>query len=102
MVIIVAFSGVTGLMVKDLKGPVFYLRIIAILVGAIFGLPGIALVAVGMLIHLASMNSMDAPFLYTLGKKSGMQDTLVRAPYWKMIWRQRFFTANERRQRWKE
>lgn len=102
MVIIVAFSGVTGLMVKDLKGPVFYLRLAGILAGAVFGLPGIALVAVGMLIHLASMNSMDVPFLYTLGKKSGTQDTLMRVPYWKMIWRQRYFTANERRQQWKE
>ena len=102
MVIIVAFSGVTGLMVKDLKGAVFYLRLAGILGGAIFGLPGVALVAVGMLLHLASMDSMGVPFLYALGKKNGKQDTLFRLPYWKMLWRQHSFSANKRRQRWEE
>ena len=78
------------------------IALITILSGAVFGLPGIALSAVGMLLHLASINSMGVPFLYTLGRKSGAQDTLIRKPYWKMIWRQRFFTANERRQRWND
>ncbi len=99
MVIIVAFSGVTGLMVKDLKGPVFYLRLLGILASAVFGLAGFALTAVTILLMLASIQSMDVPFLYTLGRQSGMQDTLIRAPYWKMIWRQVFFTENKRRQR---
>ncbi len=99
MVIIVAFSGVTGLMVKDLKGAVFYLRLGVILAGAIFGLPGIAFSAVFVLLHLAGIHSFGVPFLYTLGRESGSQDTLVRTPYWKMIWRQVRFTENERRQR---
>lgn len=99
MVIIVAFSGVTGLMVKDLKGPVFYLRLGAILAGAVFGLPGLALMAVATLLHLASLNSLGVPFLYTLGHKSGCQDTFFRTPYWRMVWRQERFTANQRRQK---
>lgn len=102
MVIIVAFSGVTGLMVKDLKGPVFYLRFIGIFAAAIFGLIGVAATAVGMLIHLASIESMGLPFLYTLGKKSGTQDTLVRVPYWKMLFRPDKLSENRRRQRWEE
>lgn len=99
MVIIVAFSGVTGLMIKDLKGAVFYLRLGVILAGAVFGLPGVALAAVALLLGLSSMHSMGIPFLYTLGRKSGEQDTLFRAPYWRMIYRQRRFTADERRQK---
>ena len=102
IVIIVAFSGVTGLMVKDVKGPVFYLRIVSILSGAIFGLVGLTAVSVVMLLHLASIESLGVPYLYTLGKKSGKQDTLFRAPYWRMLWRQRAFTHNERRQQWKK
>ena len=102
MVIIVAFSGVTGLMVKDIKGPVFYLRIASILSGAIFGLPGIAAASVVMLLHLASIDSLGVPYLYTLGKRSGKQDTMFRVPYWRMLWRQRAFTQNERRQQWKK
>lgn len=99
MVIIVAFSGVTGLMVKDLKGPVFYLRLFAIIAGAVFGLPGLAVTAVGVLLHLASLSSMGVPFLYTMGHKCGCQDTFFRTPYWRMIYRQARFTANERRQK---
>lgn len=99
MVIIVAFSGVTGLMIKDLKGAVFYLRLAAILAGAVFGLPGIAVLGVMVLIGLGAMQSLGVPFLYTLGRKSGAQDTLFRMPYWRMIWRQNRFTENKRRQR---
>ncbi|MBQ8894007.1 MAG: spore germination protein [Clostridia bacterium] len=99
MVIIVAFSGVTGLMVKDIKGAVFYLRLGSILAGAIFGLPGVALIGVGALMHLASLHSMEIPFLYTLGKKSGSQDTFFRTPYWRMLYRQNRFTSNIRRQK---
>jgi len=99
MVIIVAFSGVTGLMVKDLKGPVFYLRLFVIISGGIFGLPGVFLAAVAFLITLASVYSMDVPYLYTLGRRNGMQDTLVRVPYWRMIQRQSLFSKNARRQK---
>ena len=99
IVIIVAFSGVTGLMVKDLKGAVFYLRLIAVIAGAVFGLPGVALVAIGLMLHLASLQSMGVPFLYTLGHKTGCQDTFFRAPYWRMNDRQKRFTANIRRQK---
>ncbi len=99
MVIIVAFSGVTGLMVKDLKGPAFYLRLTSIIAGAVFGLPGLALTAVALLLILCSMHSMGVPFLYTLGHKSGRQDTFFRVPYWKMLWRRERFTADERRQK---
>lgn len=99
MVIIVAFSGVTGLMIKDLKGAVFYLRLGVIIAGAVFGLPGVALAAVALLLGLASMHSMGVPFLYTLGHKNGSQDTVFRTPYWRMIYRQTKFTANKRRQK---
>ncbi|MBQ7095310.1 MAG: spore germination protein [Clostridia bacterium] len=99
MVIIVAFSGVTGLMVKDLKGAVFFLRLGALLAAAIFGLAGLFLMAVCLLLHLASLSSLGVPFLYTLDPKNGNQDTLIRMPYWRMIARQRRFSANNRRQK---
>lgn len=99
MVIIVAFSGVTGLMIKDLKGAVFYLRLASILAGAVFGLPGVAAVAIGLLLHLASLHSVQVPFLYTMGRKIGRQDTVFRTPYWNMLFRQGLFSANKRRQK---
>lgn len=99
MVIIVAFSGVTGLMINDLKGAVFYLRLIAVLASAVFGLPGFFMAAVFLLLHLASLSSLGVPFLYTFDLKNGDQDTLIRMPYWRMIARQHRFSENKRRQK---
>ncbi len=98
MVIIVAFSGVTGLMVQELKGAVFYLRLGGIFSGAILGLPGVTSVAIILLVSLASMHSMGISYLYTFGERNGKQDTLLRTPYWKMNERQWKFTQNRRRQ----
>ncbi len=99
MVIIVAFSGATGLMVRDLKGPVFYFRLAGILLAFFWGLPGVAIVGIYLLMHLASLNSLGVPYLYTMDRKIGDQDTLIRMPYWKMIWRQKQLSRNERRQK---
>ena len=99
MVIIVAFSGVTGLMIKDLKGPVFYLRLFFILFAAVFGLPGLTASVVFLLLHLASLYSFGVPYLYTMSRKNGNQDTVFRVFYRKMRNRQAMFSNNERRQR---
>ncbi len=99
MVIIVAFSGATGLMVRDLKGPVFYFRLAGILLAFFWGLPGVAVVGVYLLMNLASLESLGVPYLYTMDKKQGNQDTLLRMPYWKMIRRQPRFAQDERRQK---
>lgn len=99
MVIIIAFSGVTGLMVKDLKGAVFFCRLIVLFFAAIFGLPGLFIAGACILLHLASLKSLSVPFLYALDHRRGDQDTLLRMPYWRMIYRQRRFSANQRRQK---
>ena len=99
MVIIVAFSGVTGLMIKDLKGPVFYLRLFFILFAAVFGLPGLTASVVFLLLHLASLYSFGVPYLYTMSRKNGNQDTVLRVFYRKMKNRQAMFSNNKRRQR---
>ena len=98
MVIIVAFSGATGLMVRDLKGPVFFLRLAGLLFSFFWGLAGVSAVVVWMLLYMASLKSLGVPFLYALDLSNGKEDTVFRAPFWKMRWRRKAFSADERRQ----
>ncbi len=99
MVIIVAFSGATGLMVKDLKGPVFYYRLAGIIAAFFWGLAGIAAVGGYLLLHLASLRTLGIPYLYAMDRENGRQDTLFRRSFRKMINRQRVLSMDERRQK---
>lgn len=100
MVIIVAFSGVTGLMVYDLKGVVFYLRGILIIFSAIAGIPALSLGLTLFLLLLFNMSSLGIPFMYVSSVlySEGNNDTFFRAPVYKMNYRQRRFTDNIKRQ----
>lgn len=100
MVIVVAFSGVTGLMVYDLKGVVFYTRAALIVLGAIAGLPAVLLGTVVFLLLLFNMSSLGIPFMYvsSVFYKEGKADTFFRAPIYKMNYRQHKFTDNIKRQ----
>ncbi len=100
MVIVVAFSGVMGLMVYDLKGAVFYVRAALIVLGALAGLPGVLIGFALFMLLLFSMSSMGVPIMYTYSTLSryGKSDTFFRAPIEKMNFRQPEFTDNIKRQ----
>lgn len=100
MVIVVAFSGVTGLMVTELKSVVFYVRAGLIALGAMCGIPGVMLGFAAFLMLLYGMNSLGVPMMYasTPVSQNGRQDTFFRMPIYKMNFRQRRFTDNIRRQ----
>ena len=100
MVIVVAFSGVTGLMVTELKSVVFYVRAGLIALGAMCGIPGVMLGFSAFLMLLYGMKSLGVPMMYasTPVSQNGRQDTFFRMPIYKMNFRQRRFTDNIRRQ----
>lgn len=100
MVIVVAFSGVMGLMVYDLKGTVFYVRAALIVLGACAGLPGVLMGFTLFMALLYSMTSLGVPIMYVSSPLSvdGKNDTFLRAPIYKMNYRQSKFSENLRRQ----
>ena len=102
VVIIIAFTGITGLIVPALKGPVILIRIIWLILSAIFGIFGCFIGIITLLIHLASLDSFGIPYTSTLsrGFAQKSQDTLIRSPWTRMIFRpEQIAPKNRRRQR---
>lgn len=99
-VIVVAFSGVMGLMVPNLKGAVFYIRLAMLVLATVVGLPGIFIGFMLLLILLCNMSSLGVPimYLYSVFAKKGRSDTFFRAPIYKMNYRQKPFSDNIKRQ----
>lgn len=98
MVIIIAFTGITGLMIPKLKGAVILIRTIFILLASILGLYGYLFGVAGLLVHLIELRTFGIPYLYRLlqlDPSEELKDTAVRAPWWLKKKRPRLFKVNE-------
>lgn len=95
MLIVVAFSGISGLLVPRLQGAVFYLRVLFCLAAATLGLYGFFLVSLFFLLRLLGMDSFGVD--YTSGLRfantQSLKDTVFRSPWTYMIKRP-FFNKN--------
>lgn len=98
MLIIIAISGISGLMIPRLRGAVFYLRLFLIFAGSFLGLFGYIMGISLILIHLLSLNSFDTDYTISLRKADfqSLKDTVIRAPWYKMHLRP-IFNRNKRR-----
>lgn len=96
ILIVIALSGISGLMVPRLKGAVFYLRIILVLLSAFFGLYGyIAGISV-VLMHILSLHSFGTDYTVSLRKINfqSLKDTIFRAE-WRSMHRRPLFNQNK-------
>lgn len=95
MLIIVALAGISGLMVPRLKGAVFYLRIIYVVLSAVLGLYGYILGVTLTLIHILDLSSFGTSSTVSLDRASfqSLKDSIWRAPWEKMRTRP-FFNRN--------
>lgn len=86
ILIIVALSGIAGLMLPRLKTAVFYLRIIFVLLSAALGLYGYFAGIIFTLLHILSLSSFGTD--YTISLRSAdlqsIKDTFLRAPWYCM------------------
>ncbi len=100
MLIVVALSGISGLMIPRLQAAVFYLRLCFLFAAAFFGLYGIMSVAFIALGHILSLTSITTD--YTVSLKSpdfqGIKDTILRAP-WFLMQKRPLFNRNIIRQK---
>ncbi|MBQ6684991.1 MAG: spore germination protein, partial [Firmicutes bacterium] len=86
VVIIIAFTGITGLMIPQLKSPVVLFRLAFLLLSSLWGLPGYLMGIFFLLTYLSSMQSFGIPYTSSLTteKQSLLQDTLLRSPWFFM------------------
>lgn len=89
MLIAVALSGIAGLMVPKLRAAVFYIKLICVVFSAFLGLYGFFAVISVTLIRILSLKSFGVDYTVSLTtpKLQNLKDTLIRAPWYSMIFR---------------
>jgi spore germination protein KA len=95
MVIVVAATGITGLLNLKLKGATLIIRLILLLLSAFMGLYGYIFGVIGHLIYLFGMSSFGVPYMLEYGSINpvDLKDTFIRAPWWYMILRPKQIAA---------
>lgn len=86
MVLVVALSGLCSFVVPTMYEKTVVLRFIYIIVGGIFGLYGLLLMAGAVVIKMCSLNTYGIPYMAPISPFSpkAMRDMLVRAGWKKM------------------
>ncbi|CDZ23321.1 spore germination protein, GerA family [[Clostridium] cellulosi] len=99
IIIVVAITGLTGIMVPRIKGLDIIVRFGLLVVVSIAGLYGFLFAMLGLLIHLYNLNSFGVPILdgMRLGPQNN-KDTFMRAPWWHMKNRPQGLTSNIKRE----
>ncbi len=92
MLIVIAVSGIAGLMIPRLRGAVFYLRIIFVFLAAFFGLYGYFAGAAITVMHIISLNSFGVDYTVSLKRADfqSLKDTFWRTGWVNMIQRPLF------------
>lgn len=92
VIIIVALTGVTGLINPRLNASILVFRALLLLLASVLGIYGITFGLIGILLHLFKIHSFGVPFVSDLSTTDFQtnKDILIRAPWWKMILRPDF------------
>lgn len=101
VVIIIAFTGITGLMIPQLKSPVILFRLLFLVLASIWGIPGYLCGIFFLLLYLSSLQSFSIPYTSALSsdRQALLQDTLFRSPWFFMRRRPDYIApVNRRRQ----
>ncbi len=101
LLIVVALSGISGLIVPRLKAAVVYSKIFLVILTAFLGAFGLFTGVTLLHMHLYSLDSFSVDYLETVSifTKNSLKDTVIRVPWWKMIKRPSSLTKNVIRQR---
>lgn len=90
MVIVVAFTGITGLCVPRLSGASFIIRTLSLLCTAVLGFYGFFMFMTVVLIHLLSIRSFGREYISMSLRFQHIKDVYFRAPHEKMKTRPTF------------
>lgn len=96
MIIVVALTGITGLLVPKMNAPVIYMRLFLLAMATCFGLFGFVLGLSVVFIHILNLHSFGIPQLTFSGalQFQDIKDTFIRAPWWDMLTRTKSMTNN--------
>jgi len=100
MIIMVALTATTSLLVPKLNAPIIYVRFFLLFLASMFGFYGLALGASAVLIHVLNLRSFGVQVLTLTGdlSKHEVRDTWIRDPWWLMKLRPRIAADRARMQ----
>ena len=100
MIIVVAITGITNLLVPRLNAPVIYIRLFVLVLSSMFGFFGLTMGLSLVLIHLISLTSFGVPSISLDGhlSLSRVKDIAIRAPWWDMVTRPEELAQDAKRQ----
>lgn len=98
VVIVVALTAISGLVLQKLSGALMVSRIIFLFFSSTIGLYGYIFGVLGLLIHLFSLRSFGVPYMLTLMNfnPQDIKDTVIRAPLTFMKYRPKFMAPDNR------
>ncbi len=99
IIIIVSIAGITGIMLPRIKGATILIRYILLVLCSMIGLYGYIFGMMSLLLYLLNMRSFGIPIMGGIDDfnlQSG-KDIFVRAPWWFMIKRPKFMSADKTR-----
>lgn len=87
VVIVVAFTAVSGFLVPTQQEASSMLRVIMMLLGASLGWYGVSMGFLTMLLHLGTLKSFGVVYFDGFTRTGNLQDSVVRMPLWSMLLR---------------
>ncbi len=104
MIIVVGFTGITGLLVPKMNGPVVYLRYILLTSAALLGFFGLLFTGVIILVYVLNLSSFGvSQYSISVGlNPQDMKDKAIRVPWHLMFKRPSSLTDNKVRMREKK
>mgnify|MGYP001004885483 FL=1 len=98
VIVIVALTGLTGLMIPKIKGPSIILRYFLVLLSGFLGLYGFMMGSIIIMIHLCGIRSFGIPYMvsFTSLGPEGLKDTIFRLPLWFMKKRPKFISGENK------
>lgn len=100
MIIVVAATGITSLLVPKLNAPITYWRMILLVMASAFGFFGLTVGLSLLLIHINNLSSFGVEQISLKGsfKFQDSKDIFIRAPWWTMRNRPERLSRNKVRQ----
>lgn len=99
MIIVVAITGITSLLVPKMNAPSIYVRLFLLSAATAFGLFGFIIGLFATVIHIINLTSLGVPQLIVPESLQfqEVKDLYIRAPWWNMTLRSRLLSRNRKR-----
>ncbi len=100
MIIMVAMTGITSLLVPKMNAPIIYIRLFVLALSTMFGIFGFSIAVSFVFAHILNLRSMGVEQVTLSGRMKAREnkDVLIRAPWWTMKTRPEPLTGNRTRQ----